>query len=130
MGEILRLQKEKNAAVDKLHITPKRLGKLLDLISDNTLSANAAKKIFDLVEQSDKDPEALVEELGLRQISDTQALDAVVHEIIEKSPAEVARFKAGDGKLMSFFIGQAMKATQGKGNPKEINKLILSYLQQ
>jgi aspartyl-tRNA(Asn)/glutamyl-tRNA(Gln) amidotransferase subunit B len=130
MGEVLRLQKEKNSGLDTLHVTPKRLGNLLSLISDTTLSAKAAKKVFDLVEQSDKDPEVIIEEQGLRQISDTGVLEKVVREIIEKSPAEVARFKSGEAKLVSYFIGQAMKATKGTGNPKEINKLVMSYLEQ
>ena len=130
MGEVLRLQKEKNAEVGALRITPQRLGKLLNLVAGNALSATAAKKVFDLVEETDKDPEQIVEEQGLKQISDINVLENVVKEIVGKSPAEVARLKAGDQKLMGYFVGQAMKATQGKGNPKEINKLVLKYVAQ
>ena len=113
-----------------MRITPQRLGKLLNLVAGNALSATAAKKVFDLVEETDKDPEQIVEEQGLKQISDINVLENVVKEIVGKSPAEVARLKAGDQKLMGYFVGQAMKATQGKGNPKEINKLVLKYVAQ
>jgi aspartyl-tRNA(Asn)/glutamyl-tRNA(Gln) amidotransferase subunit B len=128
MGEILRLQKEKSAAIDSLKITPERLGLLLNLVDNKTISASAAKKVFDCMEEQDKTPDAIVEELGLKQISDTGALESVVNEIVEKNPAEVARLKAGEQKLMGFFVGQAMKATKGKGNPGEINRLIAKHL--
>jgi aspartyl-tRNA(Asn)/glutamyl-tRNA(Gln) amidotransferase subunit B len=100
----------------------------LTLVSNNTISANAAKRVFDLIEEQDRDPEIIVEEQGLKQISDTGELEKVVREIVEKSPAEVARYKAGENKLMAFFVGQTMKATKGKGNPKEINRLVAKYL--
>ena len=128
MGEVLRLQKEKNIPVVSLKVTPKRLGSLLNMVADNSISANAAKKVFDFVEEQDKEPEAIVNELGLKQISDTSVLETTAMEIINKFQAEVARYKAGDLKLMGFFVGQAMKATKGKGNPGEINRLMSKIL--
>ena len=128
MGEMLRLQKEKNVDLAVLRITPQRLGALLDLIANATISAQAGKKVFDLIEAQDREPGVIIEEQGLRQISDSSALENVVREIIEKCPGEVARFKGGEQKLVGFFVGQAMKATQGKGNPKEINKFVVEYL--
>jgi aspartyl-tRNA(Asn)/glutamyl-tRNA(Gln) amidotransferase subunit B len=129
MGEVLRLQKEKNVPVLSLKISPKRLGNLLSLVSNNTISANAAKKVFDLVEESNKDPETIIEEQGLKQISNLQVLEDVVHEIIARNTEEVARYKAGEGKLMGFFVGEAMKTTKGNGNPREINKLFSKFLE-
>ena len=130
MGEVLRLQKEKNVDVASLRVTPRRLATLLNLITDKTLSAHAAKKVFDLIEETDKDPMTLVEEQGLRQMSDSSALENIVREIIEKSPGEVSRFKNGEQKLVSYFVGQAMKTTKGKGNPQEISKFVMQYLQR
>jgi aspartyl-tRNA(Asn)/glutamyl-tRNA(Gln) amidotransferase subunit B len=124
IGESFRVVKEKKIDISQLKVTPQRLAKLLELIKNNVISASAAKKVFDLMEATDKDPEIIVEEQGLRQISDTGELEKTVREIVEKSPKEVERFKAGETKLMSFFVGQVMKATKGKGNPKEINKLV------
>ena len=129
MVEVLRLQKEKNIPFQSLKISPKRLGELLHLLSNNTISANAAKRVFDLIEEQDKDPGIIIEEQGLTQISDVQALENVVWEIIARNPGEVARFRAGEKKLMGFFVGEAMKATSGKGNPKEINKLLLKLIE-
>lgn len=128
MGEVLRLQKDKNILVETLKVTPKRLGNLLGLVSNSTISAQAAKKVFDLMEALDKDPEVIVEEQGLKQISDTGALEKVVRDILAKNPAEVARYKAGEKKIMGFFVGEAMKQTKGKGNPREINRLVLTLL--
>jgi len=128
MGEVLRLQKDKNAPVETLSVTPRRLGELLELVSKGIISTQAAKKVFDLIEQQDKDPEIIVEEQGLKQISDTGALEKIVRDIIVKSPGEIARFKAGEQKLMGYFVGEAMKQTKGKGNPKEIHKLVSGML--
>jgi aspartyl-tRNA(Asn)/glutamyl-tRNA(Gln) amidotransferase subunit B len=130
MGEVLRLQKDKNSMVETLKVTPKRLASLLILVSNNTISAQAAKKVFDLIEAHDKDPEVIVEEQGLKQISDTNALEKVVRDILEKNQAEVARYKAGEKKIMGFFVGEAMKLTKGKGNPKEINRLVSAMLEK
>jgi aspartyl-tRNA(Asn)/glutamyl-tRNA(Gln) amidotransferase subunit B len=124
MGEALRVVKEKKIDVNQLKVTPPRLVKLLELIRKNVISANAAKKVFDLMESSDKDPEMIVEEQGLRQISDTGELEKMVSGMLAGHPKEAARFKAGETKLMGFFVGEVMKATRGKGNPKEINKLV------
>jgi aspartyl-tRNA(Asn)/glutamyl-tRNA(Gln) amidotransferase subunit B len=124
MGEVLHLTKENKADVTSIKVTPKRLGSLCNLIASNTISAKAAKTVFDCVETQDKDPELIVEEQGLKQISDTQELDRMVQEVIAKYPKEVERFKAGETKLESFFVGQVMKMTRGKGNPKEISKLV------
>jgi aspartyl-tRNA(Asn)/glutamyl-tRNA(Gln) amidotransferase subunit B len=130
MGEVLRLQKDKNSMVETLKVTPKRLASLLILVSNNTISAQAAKKVFDLIEAHDKDPEVIVEEQGLKQISDTNALEKVVRDILDKNQAEVARYKAGEKKIMGFFVGEAMKLTKGKGNPKEINRLVSALLSE
>ena len=128
MGEVLRLQKEKDALVETLNVTPKRLGELLTLVSTSVISAQTAKKVFDLIEEQDKDPDTIVDEQGLKQISDTGALEKIVRDIIEKSQGEVARYNAGELKLMGFFVGEAMKQTKGKGNPKEIHKLVSGML--
>jgi aspartyl-tRNA(Asn)/glutamyl-tRNA(Gln) amidotransferase subunit B len=128
MGEVLRLQKEKDALVETLNVTPKRLGELLTLVSTSVISAQAAKKVFDLIEEQDKDPDTIVDEQGLKQISDTGALEKIVRDIIETSQGEVARYRAGELKLMGFFVGEAMKQTKGKGNPKEIHKLVSGML--
>jgi aspartyl-tRNA(Asn)/glutamyl-tRNA(Gln) amidotransferase subunit B len=128
MGDVLRIAKEKKDGIASLRVTPRRLGSLLALVAKDAISASAARKVFDIMESQDKDPEAVVAEQGLAQISDTGELSKQVSDVIAANPKEAERFRAGETKLMSFFVGQVMKATHGKGNPKEINKLVLDLL--
>ena len=129
MGEVLRIGKENGVDVDKLKITPKRLGSLLSLIDRGAVSPIAAKKIFDGVQREDREPEALVEDMGLKQLTDTAALEEVVRNVMQGNPREVERYKAGDKKLSAFFIGQAMKMTGGKGSPREISAIVIKLLE-
>ncbi len=124
MSDVLRILKEKQCKITDLKITAKRLSDLLALIKSDKISASAGKKVFNAIEEQDKEPSVLVDELGLAQVSDTGALEAVMVKIFADNPSEVERFKGGDKKLTAFFVGQAMKATQGKANPKEINVII------
>ena len=124
MQDILRICKEKKIEVTDLKITPKHLGEIINSIKSNEISAAAGKKVLNTVEESGKDVSVVIEELGLKQISDSSELEGVVKKIVEDNPNEVERFRGGDKKLTAFFVGQAMKATRGKGNPKEINRLL------
>lgn len=130
MSEVLRRSKERGVAVTSLKTTPKRLAALLKLIAGGTISASAGKKVLEQIEGQDKDPETIIAEQGLQQVSDTGALKEVVQKILDSNPDEIARYRAGDTKLRSFFVGQAMKATRGKGNPAEINRLLSELLGQ
>ncbi len=128
MGDILRIMNEQKLTLDKISVTPARLGKLLSLIADGTVSAKAAKKVLDTMQAENKEPEIVIDQLGLRQVSDTGALEVAVKKVLDDNPAEVERYKAGDKKLTGFFVGQIMKATKGTGNPKEINVLLQKLL--
>ena len=128
MGDVLRILKDQKIELSELRITPVRLGTLLKLIDNGTVSAKAARKVIDVIHLEDKEPEVVIDELGLRQISDSGALESAVKKVLEDNPGEVERFRGGDKKLMGFFVGQAMKATKGSGNPKEINALLTKLL--
>lgn len=128
MGEILRISKDKKTEVNSLVVTPKRLGDLLNLLSDNTISASAAKKVLYAITDEDRDPAELIDKLGLKQISNVSELEDVIKKIIADNSDAVEKYKGGDKKLTGFFVGQAMKATKGKGNPKEINRLLASLI--
>jgi aspartyl-tRNA(Asn)/glutamyl-tRNA(Gln) amidotransferase subunit B len=128
MGDILRMAKERKTEVSQLWTTPQRLAAVLKLVADGTISATAAKTVVDTAESQHKEPSEVVEQLGLRQVSDTDALGSAVDAVLAASSAEVQRYKAGEAKLMGFFVGQVMKATKGKGNPKEINRLLSERL--
>jgi aspartyl-tRNA(Asn)/glutamyl-tRNA(Gln) amidotransferase subunit B len=128
MGDILRIMNDQKITLDAVTVTPARLGKLLALISDGTVSAKAAKKVLDTMQCENKEPDTVIDQLGLRQVSDTGALEIAVRKVLDEYPAEVERFRAGDKKLTGFFVGQIMKLTKGTGNPKEINVLLQKHL--
>jgi aspartyl-tRNA(Asn)/glutamyl-tRNA(Gln) amidotransferase subunit B len=105
-------------------IGAEKLGGLLDLIADNTISGRIAKDVFEAMIESGKDAAAIVEEKGLKQITDTGAIEAIIDEIIAKNQDKVAEYRGGKDKLIGFFVGQVMKATQGKANPGLVNQLL------
>jgi aspartyl-tRNA(Asn)/glutamyl-tRNA(Gln) amidotransferase subunit B len=129
MGDIMRLVKEKQSGIASLRVTPARLAKVLALVGDGTISASAAKRVIECVEERDCGPSDAVDALGLRQISDSSELEQTVKEILRENPLECERYRQGDAKLLGFFVGQAMKHTKGKGNPKEINAIVRRLLQ-
>ena len=128
MGDVLRLMKETKRNLASLNLTAERLGEVLKMVKADTISGSAGKKIINAVEEQDKEPSALVEELGLVQISDSSELEGIMQKIFQDNPDEVERIKGGDKKLTSFFIGQAMRASKGKANPKEVSKIIGALL--
>jgi aspartyl-tRNA(Asn)/glutamyl-tRNA(Gln) amidotransferase subunit B len=128
MGEVLRIVKDQQCTITSLHLTPQRSAALLQAVESGEISANAAKKAADTVQQQDKDPRSVIDEQGLAQISDANELVSLVESVLEENDAEVQRYRGGDKKLMGFFIGQAMKASKGKGNPKEIRNILMEKL--
>lgn len=109
-------------------LTPRRAVELVSLQADDTISSKQAKEVFAAVIEEDKDPSAIVEERGMKQVSDTGAIEAVVDAVIAANPDEVARYKEGNTKLIGFFVGQCMKEMRGQGNPKVINQLLAQKL--
>jgi aspartyl-tRNA(Asn)/glutamyl-tRNA(Gln) amidotransferase subunit B len=97
------------------------LGKLLDLLADNTISGRIAKDVLEAMVETGKDPAAIVQEKGLRQVTDTDAIDAAVASVLTANADKVAEYKGGRDKLFGFFVGQVMKGMAGKGNPVLVN---------
>ena len=128
MGDILRLLNEKKITIDKCPISPRGLARMISLITDGTISGKIAKTVFDSMAESGKDPEAIVEEKGLEQITDTSAIENVVKEVLASNPTEVDAYQGGKTKLMGFFVGQVMKATGGKANPKALQEILREKL--
>ena len=128
-GELLRRLNEQNHSIEECPIKPEQLASLLKLIDDGIISGKIAKNVFDEMYSSGKDPVDIVKEKGLVQISDTSELETTISGLIEKHPAEVERYRGGDKKLMGFFVGQIMKETQGKANPKVVNELLRKALE-
>ncbi|HSR70786.1 MAG TPA: Asp-tRNA(Asn)/Glu-tRNA(Gln) amidotransferase subunit GatB [Kiloniellales bacterium] len=105
-----------------------RLGGLIDLVADQTISGRIAKDVFEEMWQRGKDAGAIVEEKGLKQISDTGALEAIVEKLVAENPKQVAQFKSGNEKVIGWFVGQVMKETRGQANPALVNQLLRKAL--
>jgi aspartyl-tRNA(Asn)/glutamyl-tRNA(Gln) amidotransferase subunit B len=105
-------------------ISPDALGELIDLIADNTISGRIAKDVFAEMFATGKRPAAIVEEKGLRQVTDTGAIDAVIDAVIAKNQDKLAEYRAGKDKLFGFFVGQVMKESGGKANPALVNQAL------
>ncbi len=124
LGELLRLLKEEGGSVTTLRFSTVQFAALLGAVDKGTISANAGKDVFGEMFRTGKDPEALIAEKGLAQVSDTGAIEAVVDEVLAKNAGEVEKYKAGKKHIFGFFVGQVMKAMKGKGNPALVNELL------
>jgi aspartyl-tRNA(Asn)/glutamyl-tRNA(Gln) amidotransferase subunit B len=128
MSEVLRVINEKLCHINETGISPEQLAKIIKMLDENQINSKAAKIIFDEIIETGKNPEDIVKEKGLSQISDTNVIEKAVKEIIEANPKEAERLKNGEKKLQGFFVGQVMKATKGKANPKLVNELLAKFL--
>ena len=128
MGEMLRLVNANNIEFGEVKVTPIQLTQLLKLIDKGTISGKIAKQIFEEMFSTGKDPEAIVKEKGLVQISDEGQIGAFVDEVIAANPNSVSDFKAGKEKAIGFLVGQVMKKTKGQANPGLVNKLLKEKL--
>lgn len=127
-GEFLRLINASGTSIADMKITPSGLAELLDLIDKGTINRNIAKNVFGEMFNTGKSAGEIVKEKGLEQVTDTSAIEAAVDAVIAANPKEVERFKGGEDKLISFFVGQVMRETKGKANPGIINELLKGKL--
>ena len=109
-------------------VSAKNLSKLINLIKDNTISGKIAKIVFEEMVKNDQDPDKIVEDKGLKQQSDPKELEKIIETIVKNNQDKVEQYKSGKDKLFGFFVGQAMKETEGKGNPKLINDILKEKL--
>ncbi len=129
MGSLLGLLNAADKTIAESPISPGNLAKLLALIEAGTISGKIAKSVFEEMAQSGKPPGRIVEEKGLTQITDTDAIDAVIAGVIANNPKEVEAYQNGKTKLMGFFVGQVMRETRGKANPKLVNDILKQKLE-
>ena len=114
--------------ISQLKVTPDRLVDLFSAIEKNIISGSAAKKVFAEAIQNDKSINAIIDDLGLKQVSDSSELESVVDDVLKNSPDEVASYKAGKTKVIGFLVGQVMKASKGKANPSMVNQILKQRL--
>ena len=127
-GELFALLNEKNIEITESPISSKNLSKLINLIKDGTISGKIAKSVFEIMRDGDKDPITIVEEKGLRQQSDPKELENIINKVITENPKNVDAYKSGKDKLFGFFVGQVMKNSNGKANPKLVNEILKKKL--
>ncbi len=128
MGTLLGLLNAEGKTIEQSPVSSSQLAELLALIEADVISGKIAKTVFDEMVKSGKAPKAIVAEKGLVQVTDESAIESAVDQVIAANPGEVEKFKAGNAKLMGFFVGQVMKETKGKANPQIVNKLLAQKL--
>ena len=125
MGEMSAVLKDREMFIEQSPVSPAQLARLLIRILDQTINNKAAKDVFSSMWNGEGlDPDALIETKGLKQISDTGALEKIIEEVLAANPRSVEEFRAGKEKAFNALVGQAMKATKGKGNPQQVNELL------
>ena len=105
-------------------VTPAQVRSLAELLATDAISSNQGREVFGLMAGSGEDPAKIVDERGMRQVSDASALEPVVDEVIASCPDQVAQYRGGNAKVIGYLVGQCMKASKGKGNPKLFNQLL------
>ncbi|TYO96869.1 Asp-tRNA(Asn)/Glu-tRNA(Gln) amidotransferase subunit GatB [Desulfallas thermosapovorans] len=128
MGELLRLLNARNMELGESRITPGGLASLLQLIKKGTISNKIGKEVFEVMFEEGKDPEQIVKERGLSQISDQGQLAQIIDEVIAKNPKSVADYQSGKKQAIGFLVGQVMKATRGQANPGVVNSMLREKL--
>lgn len=128
MGDFASKLNEAEIAINESKIKPEDLAELIKLIDNNTISSKIAKKVFEEMFETGKEPKQIVEEKGLVQITDEGALKEIVAKVVENNPKSVEDYKAGRDKAIGFLVGQIMKETKGKANPGIVNKMLVEIL--
>lgn len=128
MGPLMALLNVNGKSIDESPVSISSLAALLKLLDEGVISGKIAKTVFDEMAVTGKSPKAIVAEKGLVQVQDLSAIEKAVDKVLEANPAEVAAYKSGKAKLMGFFVGQVMKETRGKANPKLVNEVLARKL--
>ncbi|MFO1494263.1 MAG: Asp-tRNA(Asn)/Glu-tRNA(Gln) amidotransferase subunit GatB [Lysobacterales bacterium] len=128
LGEWLGALNAANLSPEASPVSAQRLGGLVQRIVDGSLSSKMAKQVFEALWQGQESADEVISRLGLKQVSDSGALAAIVDEIVAANPKQVEQYRAGNDKLLQFFVGQAMKATKGQANPAQLNELLRQRL--
>ncbi|MCD6385722.1 Asp-tRNA(Asn)/Glu-tRNA(Gln) amidotransferase GatCAB subunit B, partial [Candidatus Sumerlaeota bacterium] len=130
MTEVLRELKERDVEIEDFWIPPEHLAQLIKLIDDGTISGKIAKSVFADMLESRKSPELIVKEKGLVQITDQAEIEKLIEQVIKENPDPVNQFLKGRDRALGFLVGQVMKLTQGKANPKLVNTLLREKLEK
>jgi len=129
VGDVSALLNKDNIEIDESNLSSENFGKLIERISDTTISGKIAKSVLEEIWENGSDVDQIIETKGLVQIQDESLLEEIARKVIDANPDQVAAYKRGKDKLFGFFVGQVMKETQGMANPKSVNEILKDLLQ-
>ena len=124
MGELSAALNKNQVEINDSPISANELFSLISRITDSTISGKIAKDVFKLMWEGNGSVDEIIEKQGLKQMTDTNALESIIDDVISNNLDQVQQFRDGNLKLLGFFVGQVMKATQGKANPKQVNQIL------
>ena len=128
MGDFFAMLNEKKLELKDSPVSAENLGRLVELVSQNVINGKTAKDVFAIMAETGENPEKIVEEKGLKQVTDTSAIEAVIDEVLAANPDNAAAYRNGKQGLFGWFVGQVMKASKGKANPGLVNELLKKKL--
>ena len=130
MGELSAELNNENLSINESKITSNQLGQLILRIEDGTISGKIAKEIFEKLWSSDKEVDEIIQGEGLEQVTDDKEIESMIDEVINSNPEQLEQYRSGKDRLFGFFVGQVMKASQGKANPKQVNDILRKKLEK
>ena len=134
MGELSSLLNKDNLEISQSPVSAEQLGGMLLRIKDNTISGKIAKMVFEAMAAGEGDADQVIEQRGLKQVTDSGAIEAMLDEVLAANAEQVEQYRASDenkrGKMFGFFVGQAMRVSKGKANPQQVNELLKHKLEQ
>lgn len=128
LGEVQAYLNKENLTIQETKLTPAYLGKMISFIQDGTISSKQAKKVFECLMSEGKDPEVIIEEKGMKQISDPTTLTNIINEVLDANEQSIQDYAAGKDRAVGFLVGQIMKKTGGQANPKVTNQILIQLL--
>ena len=130
MGELSAFLNKDNLSILETKVDSINLGNLLSRIEDSTISGKIAKEVFEEMWNSKKSPDEIIQEKGLKQVTDSSEIEQIINQVLEQNQTQLEQYKSGKVKLFGFFVGQVMKASRGKANPEQVNKLLEERLKE
>jgi aspartyl-tRNA(Asn)/glutamyl-tRNA(Gln) amidotransferase subunit B len=124
MTDVLRVVSERNVAIHAFPVEPSRLAAMIGLIQKGTISGKIAKEVYEEMLSSAEDPGAIVRRKGLEQLSDGGAIEQIIDGMLAANATQVAQYLAGNERIFGYFVGETMKLTKGKANPRVVNDLL------
>ncbi|MDC3125016.1 Asp-tRNA(Asn)/Glu-tRNA(Gln) amidotransferase subunit GatB, partial [Gammaproteobacteria bacterium] len=130
MGELSAELNNENLGIRESKVSSNKLGQLISRIEDGTISGKIAKDIFEKIWTNGNEVDEVIKEEGLKQVTDDKEIESMIDEVIENNPGQLQQYRSGKDRLFGFFVGQVMKASQGKANPKQVNDILKTKLEE